>query len=194
VTSTTPVDAAVQFLVEAGYRRLEMPLTVASVQFEFEAALVGTAYMPDLVVVVDTVDEPPARIRQKVEALSRALDVVESRRPLTLVVVGPRPSATLLTALGRVCRVLPVGTTSGVVAAEQSLRHWLSVLTPLRTFEIKTAAADPTAELTSRLGDSLHLPVTSQLVNAAFSGADSVRSQLRRLFGEPLEKLSEDAR
>jgi hypothetical protein len=97
-------------LAKAGYQRVETPLKIASVQFDLAAAFVGTAHNPDLIVVFDTAFEPDDQIQRKVEGIGRALDVMGSRRPLTVVLAGPRPRASILDALSRVSRVLPVGT------------------------------------------------------------------------------------
>src|SRR5262245_57951755 len=130
MTESAPVDRIAQVLTNASYRRLPPPLTIANVAFDLPAAFVGTGIVPDLVVVLDTIKEEAARIRQKVEGISRALDVVRSRRPLTAILAGPRPTPHVLDALSKVCRVLPVGT---VLTAEPegALRDWLSVLLPL---------------------------------------------------------------
>ena len=58
----------------------------------------------------------------------RQLDVVRSRRPLTVVLVGPRLESTTLAALSRYARVLPIGETTD----DENLRNWLAVLLPLK--------------------------------------------------------------
>ena len=54
MTTATPVERIVAFLLAANFRRLQMPMVIAGVKFDFAAVLVGTASMPDLVVVADT--------------------------------------------------------------------------------------------------------------------------------------------
>jgi hypothetical protein len=63
-----------------------------------------------------------------VEGVGRALDMVRSRRPLTIVLVGPRLETAALAALARYARVLPIGET----ADTGSIRNWLAVLLPLK--------------------------------------------------------------
>src|SRR5258708_3296450 len=109
----TPVERVVEILKGAGYRRLDLPLVVASIPFDFAAALVGTGQAPDLIVVIDPMQDTDSRTRQKIDSLGRAMDVAGSRRPLTAVLAGPRPADPTLTAIGRVCRVLPIGTPTG---------------------------------------------------------------------------------
>ncbi len=113
MTQSQPVIRVVRILTDAGYRTLEMPVTVASIPFEFAALLVGSDRANDLIVVIDTLDDSEARVRQKVEGLSRALDLVASRRPLTTVLVGPSPRPAIIEALARVSRVLNVGSPTG---------------------------------------------------------------------------------
>ncbi len=52
---------------------------------------------------------------------------MRSRRPLTLVLVGPRPDSKVISLLSRYARVLPVGES----ADEEGLANWLAVLLPL---------------------------------------------------------------
>src|SRR4051794_6193468 len=101
MTGEDSVTRVVDLLGTVGYRLIEhdKPVTVASVPFEFDAFLVGSDRANDLVVVIDTLVEPEPRIRQKVQGLSRALDVVGSRRPLTVILVGPAPRPRTVEAL-----------------------------------------------------------------------------------------------
>jgi hypothetical protein len=96
MNAPTPVDRVAEFLVAAGFRRLGTPLEIAGLKFDFPIAFVGSPPSPDLILIADTAFDNEQRILKKVESLARALDVVESKRPLTVVVAGPRPhSATL---------------------------------------------------------------------------------------------------
>jgi hypothetical protein len=173
VTSDTPLDRAIRFLTNAGYRRLPTPLVVGNIPFQFAGVLLGSGYAPDLVVVVDTIEEPASRVKQKMVALSRALDVVGSKRPLTAVLVGPRPTTPVLETLGRVCRVLPIGTPLGD-AAEAELRDWLAVLTPLHLPAASDAVADPLGELMRHLPHGMDPVLRDQLLTAARQSAQSV--------------------
>lgn len=180
----TPIDDVVGILRQAGYRTVPVPLSIrgVSVEFNLDAALVGKAGLSDLVVVVDTATQAFKRIREKVEALARALDISGSRRPLTCVVVGPRPDSDVLNALSQVCRVLPIGNTSAVDYQEH-LREWLSVLLPL-TIPGHTQQADPMDEFKTELGANREL-FTSALVNSAKAGASAVEEEAIRLLSLP---------
>jgi hypothetical protein len=92
VTAPTPVDRVAEVLAGARYRRVRTPLEIANLKFDFPIAFVGTSPSPDLVLVADTAFDDERRILKKMEGIARAMDVVQSRRPITVVLTGPRPS------------------------------------------------------------------------------------------------------
>lgn len=195
MTTATPIERVVEILTAANYRPASRPLTVASVPFEFAAVLVGTGRAPDLIVVVDTVAESEVRIRQKIDSLGRALDVAGSMRPLTAVLVGPRPSDMTLDVISRVCRVLPVGTPAGG-GAEAQLRDWLAVLLPLPLPDPNQALADPEGELLAHLPENIDDELRSKLLSAAAHGPKAVQRVLKERLTSALvdiERLSGDA-
>ncbi|MBR0948074.1 hypothetical protein [Bradyrhizobium liaoningense] len=128
MTQTTPVERVAHALEDANFRRVPAPLEIAGVTFDTAAAFVGTPPSPDLVVVGDTSLQTSQDLQRIVEGVGRALDVMRSRRPLTLVLVGPRPDSKAITSLSRYARVLPVGESADAA----SLSNWLAVLLPLQ--------------------------------------------------------------
>lgn len=185
----TPVDRVAEVLTNAGYRRVATPLEIAGLKFDVPAAFVGASPFPDLIVVADSAFEDSKRILTKVEAIARAMDVVRSKRPLTAVVAGPRPSSPILEAMSRVCRVLPIGTILDE-NADATLRNWLAVLMPLNLPEPKSQIADPLSEIGAKL-DGL-LPEIAQLVHLAPKGADAVQSRLHKVISETLPAQDSD--
>lgn len=176
----TPVERVVAILVAHDYRPAPKPLVVASVPFDFAAALVGVGRAPDLIVVIDTiVDTVELRLRQKVEGLARALDVAGSRRPMTCVLVGPKPSDPTLEALSRLGRVLAIGTPTGP-EAEALLHDWLAVLLPLPLPPPGQSLADPRAELIAQLPDHLDGSLRKSLLAAADEGPKAVEQALKK--------------
>jgi hypothetical protein len=144
-----------------------------------------------LILIADTAFDTEQRILQKAEGLARALDVVQSKRPLTLVVAGPRPHSGTLEAMSKVCRVLPIGTVLDD-DPDAVLRNWLAVLTPLNLPEPNANIADPLTEMAMQLED-LH-PDVGSLVRFAPRGADAVQSRLHEIIAEPLDdNISDDA-
>lgn len=130
-------------LREARYRDLAAPFRVATVEFEFTAALRGSNLRSlDLVLVIDTTtgefgDRDSARVRQRVEALSRALDVTGSRYVITVILAGAVLGADI-EALTETCRVLHVDSLqlnrNGELAdnaARNQLEDRIRVLLPL---------------------------------------------------------------
>jgi hypothetical protein len=189
MTSATPVERVVALLSEAHFRHLSEPIVVAGIRFEFDAVLVGTGLMPDLVIVVDTTTEKDERLRTKIEGIARALDVVRSRRPLTTILVGPRPRTVTLETISKVCRVLPVGTLTAE-NEDVTLRNWLAILMPLTLPQPSDAIADPMNELLTHI--DADDPVLSGLLEAAPRGAEEVREQFHRLVQEPLDGVELD--
>jgi len=186
--SLTPADRVVEILVENGYRILDGPLTVGSVPFDFLAVLVGTGRSADLIAVLDTVEEQETDVQRKVEGLSRALDMVGSRRPLTAILVGPKLPDAILEALGRVSRILVVGTSLSD-GAGQSIEESLAVLLPLQLPDPSETAADSAGELIRNLPDDIDPIVLKAIMARSRSGAEGVKQVLRHLLAEPLAEV-----
>lgn len=54
MTVVTPVEKVVELLVDAKYRQLPTPLSIAGLTFDIPAAFVGVHPSPDLILVADT--------------------------------------------------------------------------------------------------------------------------------------------
>jgi hypothetical protein len=142
--SNSPLVLAIQERLRgAGYSSLSTPFKVASVEFAFTGAMRGREGRAlDLVLLVDTTtgdfgDRDGGRVRQRVEALSRALDVIGSRYVVTLILAGA-VLADGIEALSDTCRVLQVESIAlndqGKPAdeiAERQLDDRIRVLLPL---------------------------------------------------------------
>ena len=89
----TTTDRVVEILVgEGGYRELPRPFKVGSLSFEFTQALIASEKANDLVVVIElTGDTADDVVTRKVLALTRALDVMRSKRPVTAVLTSGQP-------------------------------------------------------------------------------------------------------
>jgi hypothetical protein len=179
MTAGTPVDRVAEVLAGAGYRRLSTPLEIAGLKFDMPAAFIGTAPSPDLILVADTAFDDERRILRKIEGIARAMDVMQSKRPVTAVLAGPRPSSATLDSLSKVCRVLPIGTVLDE-DPDITLRNWLAVLMPLKLPEANASLADPLTEISGRLEDLD--PDVAGLVDLAQDGADAVQERLHELI------------
>lgn len=112
--SQAPLVCAIQGRLRAGgYQDLPTPFRIAGVSFECTAAMRGKGGRAlDLILLIDTTtgdfgDRDAARIRQRVEALSRALDLTGSRFVVTVILAGA-PLLGNIEALTETCRVLYV--------------------------------------------------------------------------------------
>jgi hypothetical protein len=108
---------------------------------------------------------------------------LRSRRPLTAILVGPRPTSATLDAMTRVCRVLPVAPVDGR-EFEEVLNEWLAILMPLVLPQPSSQLADPLNELLAALADRGALE--QEFYQVALEGADAVRQRLRGYVGDPL--------
>jgi hypothetical protein len=179
LTYSNSVDQVVSLLLESGYRPLPTPLVLAGLQFAVAAALVGADRSSDLVIVEDTVVSASREIQIRIETIARAMDSLDSKRPLTAILIGPRPSATQLDAMSRVARTLPVGASSFLDQSD-ILRNWLAVLLPLKLPSSGGRLADPMSELSEQV-DSEKAPI-SELLNSAPLGKSAVQSTLHRII------------
>jgi hypothetical protein len=172
----TTVQRVTSILLESGYREIPKPLVIASLPFDFAATLIARERALDLIVVVDMdTENDERRLTQKIQSLARALDVMQSRRPVTLVLVGLQPSAATLETLSKTCRVLVVGVPTGE-SADQKLHDALAVLLPLPHLDEINALADWRTELNRQLPPKEKAGLIESLLPAAERGADAVEA------------------
>jgi len=113
VSASPLVNVIAARLRNAGYQDLATPFRVATVEFEFTAAMRGRdGRALDLILLFDTTtgefgDRDAARVRQRVQALGRALDVTGSRYVVTAILAGAVLAGDI-EALAETCRVLHV--------------------------------------------------------------------------------------
>lgn len=116
---------------DGGYTELAKPLRVGSQVFNFTHALLAGDRANDLVVVIEVKsDGQDDDLIRRVLGLTRALDVLRSKRPVTAVLTSGQARPETLRTLSEVCRVLPIGSQIGK-DADRAVRDWLSVLLPL---------------------------------------------------------------
>jgi len=186
VNLQTPTTMVVELLEANGFQRVSSPLQVGTISFNLQCVLAGTRSSSELVVVEDRVEQPDEGIlRRQVDALSRALDVIRSTRPLTLVLVGPRPSDVAVRALTRTCRVLHVGTPT---SADDSaaLRDALAALLPLSIPTHEVLTTHPLSMLKSRLGGASE-PWVDEILVASETGVNAVTEALAVWLEDGLE-------
>jgi hypothetical protein len=203
MTGSLLVSGLVKRLESAGYQALSTPFKVASVDFEFTAALRGTAGRGlDLVLIVDTAtgeygDRDATKVRQRVEALSRALDITDSRYVLTVILAGASLLGSI-DALSATCRVLTIehaaldgnGQPTNEVTAE-ALDDHIRILLPLDLRMDDAAAAlegDPVGELLSVLPKTLDDELVRAIAEASLNGKDAVTQALGKRLEDVLSE------
>lgn len=174
-------DRVVDILVNEGrYRQLPRPFNVGAIPFEFTHALVAGDRANDLVIVIDVKgDTADDVLTRKVLALTRALDVMHSKRPVTAVLTSGQPRSETIQSISKVCRVLPVGAPSGPDAAN-AVRDWLSVLLPLAEPSRVDTLLDWEGDLRNATPDSTEDALTEALIKAAPQGKQAVEAAFAR--------------
>lgn len=176
---TTTSERVVEILVQQGkYRELAQPMKIGSLSFEFDHALVASERANDLVIVIElkggTSDETVIR---KVLALTRALDVLKSKRSVTAVLTSGQALPETVQSISRVCRVLPIGTPAGPKAAD-AVRDWLSVLLPISQPAAVETLVDWTGDLSREIPKTAAGPLADLLVEKAPLGKQAVENVL----------------
>ncbi len=189
MTATPMIAAICARLSAAGYSSLATPFNVAGVEFSFTAAMRGRdGRALDLILLFDTTtgnfgDRDADRIRQRVEALGRALDVTGSRYVITTILAGAALAAST-EALAEICRVLHVDDISlneeGEPAndqAAQTLEDQILLLLPLLLPEPSIEPADGHSaaidQLLKAIPAAAH-PMASALIAASPDGEQAV--------------------
>jgi hypothetical protein len=186
------VERIISILTGAGYRQLSKPFSISSLSFDFAGALVANQRALDLIIVIDLITErDEQRLVQKVQSLGRALDLMQSRRSLTTVIVGSELSTSALESLSKVCRVLAVGSPpeDGI---ERYLHDWLAILLPLPAIGEVSSLADWRAELSLKLGETKEDVVARTLVEAANRSAKSVEVAFGTLVRKEIRPTLEE--
>lgn len=179
MTDSTPVGRVAAALEDAGYQRIANGLQVGELKFQFPAAFVKAKSSAELILVADIASESETQLKRKVDGVARALDIASSTRSLTLVVTGPRPSASALESLGRVCRVLPTGNITGD-DGDQLLKNWLAVLLPLSLPKPESVQGNSLARIQAaaqKLDET-----TRKLIDVAYLGEAAVSKELHSII------------
>ena len=189
----TTTESVVRILIrEGGYRELPRPLKIGSLSFDFAHALVAGDKANDLVVVIELKgDIPDDTVIRKVLSLARALDVLQSKRSVTVVLTSGQAAPETLHSLSRVCRVLPVGSPYGPKAVD-AVRDWLSVLLPLSQPPPVETFVDWQSDLRNCIPDNAAGPLSEELVKAAPSGAIAVEEVLASTIRALVDSILED--
>jgi hypothetical protein len=171
----TAVETVVQVLEAEGFARLPKPLVVAGATFDFDAAATGRGVSHDLVVIAAGTPSP-RRLVQLLSALTRTLDRVQSRRPVSLVLVGEPAREPVASDLERHARLLTVPSQAPTA---DDIRRAVSVLLPLSLPSPARKGREPLDEVVATLG-SKQSDEHRNLIEAARIGPHAVQDALRQ--------------
>jgi hypothetical protein len=183
------IGAILNRLRLANYQELQTPFRVAGVPFQFTAALRGQAGRShDLVLLVDTTtgdagDRNAERVRQRVESLSRALDITRSRLVITVILAGA-PLLGDIEGLSATCRVLFVEGLSIDASGEpvdeyakNLLEDRIRLLLPLDLPEpiaLEGGGGVAVVQLIHKLSGAVDQGLLHALIEASNNGEDAV--------------------
>lgn len=185
----TPTGRIVGTLESVGYKRVPPPLAIAGLTFDFQAVFLGDERSLDLILVADMAFDNQQTLLRSVEGVARTLDVIRSKRPITLVLAGPKPNAEVLEAMSRVCRVLSISSAKSE-DPDSAVRNSLAVLLPLKIPSASAVTAEPMGQVGQR---SLTIdPEIRKLIGTSLRGADTVQSELHKLLIRQLPTISKD--
>jgi hypothetical protein len=125
-------------------------------------------------------------VTRKVLALTRALDVMRSKRPVTAVLTSGQPRAETLQSISKVCRVLPVGAPTGPDAIS-AVRDWLAVLLPLTEPPAVDTLLDWEADLRAATATSAKGELMDAVIGAAPRGQEAVEAVLADAIAGPVD-------
>jgi hypothetical protein len=206
VSSSPLVRAIQERLRGAGYSDLSTPFKLAGVEFAFTGAMRGRdGRALDLVLVVDTTtgdfgDRDGARVRQRVEALSRALDVTGSRYVVTVILAGA-VLAEGIEVLSETCRVLQVervalddqGKLVDETAGRQlddRIRVLLPLTLPVPIAETQDGSGSAMEQLVRALPADTDMALVNGVVAASSAGEQSVTDAVARIINGAFQSES----
>lgn len=189
---STTEDVVRILKIVGGYVELPKPLRVGTQAFDFTYALVAGERANDLVVVIEVrSDGRDEDVVRRVLGLTRALDVLGSRRPVTAVLTSGQASTEAVRTLSEVCRVLPIGTQIGK-DADRAVRDWLSVLLPLEPPSTAETALLWEADLTAALTDQEDQDLVGQLIAEGRVGKQAVEAAFAASIREAVLPVLEE--
>lgn len=184
---SSSIETVLRELESVGFQRLQMPLDVGGITFDFDAAVTGTGVSHDLV-VVEGVGTDPHQVAQRLAGLNRSLDRMRSRRPVSLILLGSRPSGDALSELEKKARVMAVESEQ---PTREEIHSAIAVLLPLQLPPTTQEAIDPLDQLADELGKDCTVE-HQQLIDAARRGPKFVRETLRSLLDDALQPVSSE--
>lgn len=185
MTAAIPTERVAEILQNAGYRRIEVPLEIAGLTFDIAGSFIGSGHSADLIVIVDMAANSERNTVQQIDGIARALDVMRSQRPLTTIIVGPRPASKAMESISQVSRTLAVEE----AIDPDELRDRLSILLPLQLPDSLCEDRDLGNGEELQLQDN---PLASVLIEASKLGEEAVRARFHTALNSIFQSDSEE--
>lgn len=166
-------------LLDNGYTELRGVVVVGEVQLEVESLWEGPPTSLDLTIVTErpTTREETLKLYWLVQRLARALDSAESRRTVSVVLIGEPTGERGASDLLELARVL-------IVDGSLPTERMLGPLLTLRLPDTASAQFDGLAEVTQSLGMKRSEGELARLIQAASAGASVVSDRYRAWIDE----------
>ena len=187
--NTTTTERVVQMLEAVGYKRMPSPLAIAGLTFNFRAVFMGDSRSLDLILVADMAFDDQQNLLRSVEGVARTLDVIQSKRPITLILAGPKPSKEVMSAMSRVCRVLPIAS-SKTEDLDSAVRNSLAVLLPLVIPDTTAATGEPMKQVEQR-SSQLDADIR-EVISIALRGSSAVEQALHKILLRQLPTIGKE--
>lgn len=179
--------AEVEALLTAnGYAKLASPVSVGGISLEIEDVWEGPPESLDLSLIADRPDTREAALRLfwLVQRLTRALDAAQSRRTVTVVLVGVRAAHNGLGELFELARVL-------VVDGSLSTARMIGPLLRLDLPSTATEPLDGIGQVAAAVGRGRNAAELLRLVQAASAGATVVSDRYETWIEESFARGSD---
>lgn len=203
MSSSSLVEEIQERLRGAGYSDLSTPFKVAGVEFAFTGAMRGRdGRALDLVLLFDTTtgdfgDRDGGRVRQRVEALSRALDITGSRYVVTAILAGA-VLATDIVALSETCRVLQVdgialddegklADESAKLQLDDRIRVLLPLTLPVPLAETQDGSGPALEQLACALPADTNKALLDAVIAASSAGEQAVTDAVARMINSAFQ-------
>lgn len=205
----SPVLNAVQKrLLGNGYKILPTPFKVAGVEFKFSSVMRGSGGRAlDLVLLIDTTtgdfgERDGSSVTQRIEGLSRALDVTGSRYVVTAILGGAKLVGGIV-PLSEICRVLLVDLIDlddedqpankvAELKLDDSIRVLLPLNLPALTAEVDDGAGSAIEQLNRVLSQETKNFQFESVFEASRNGEQAVTDEIARLIDEALSSELEE--
>lgn len=169
------------------YQQQPKLVSVADVDFSFDAIFRGPGESESLLVVLAAGEEHRAAIRSKVRALSHTMLRSGSRRPLTLIMIMDQENSAVVDEVSRICRVLSVTATT-----EEEIVDQLRPLLPLKLPSPQRSQPDAVRQLRAELGSAAKEDFVAALLAAGGKSENDVREVLKTAIQAAIEESFEE--